>query len=217
MAPGGEEPERHVVVFDCNIYLDVARLLGPPFSWEKFNAAAARAVNQPVPDLSEPAHDSLRGIAACTSGRFAGEETVEVWTSAHIDKLVRGKAAQSTARDPETGYNGLGWAWEDAQSLVTDLISGTTQRSNGGTVGDHPPVGNPPLDHEDGMVYGACRRLAAEDPLAQVYCVTRDKQFVNAHRQGRLAPHIRVVAPAVFVALIRKSRAQHATRRMRPT
>jgi hypothetical protein len=213
----GEDPQRHIVVFDCNIYLDVARLLGPPFSWDKFDATAARVVKEVVPHPVDRAHDSLRAIATCTSGRFAGDETVEVWTNAHIDKIVRGKATRSTTPDPLTGYRGLGWDPGDAQSLVTDLIGGVTSRSNGGTLGDHYPDGNPPLDYEDGMVYGACRCLVAEDPLARVYCVTRDSEFLNARREKRLTGHSNVLTPSAFVMLTRKARTQYSIQGMRPT
>jgi hypothetical protein len=139
MVFGDEEAQRHVVVFDCNVYLDVACLLGEPFSWEKFDTAAARAVKTPVPHPLDSSVDSVRAIAACTSGLFAGDETVEVWTNAHIDKIVRGKAVQSPIADQDTGYRGLGWSAAGGSALVTDLILGIAQRSNGGTLGDHYP------------------------------------------------------------------------------
>ncbi len=212
-----DQSQRHVVVFDCNVYLDVACLLGSPFSWEKFDAAAARVVKETVPHPCDRAVDSLRAIAACTSGRFAGDETVEVWTNAHIDAIVRYKAAKSSIADPRTGLRGLGWSRGCAQALVDDLIFGTAHRSSGGTLGDHYPDGNPPLDHEDGMVYGACRRLASEDPLAHVYCVTNDKGFLIAYREERLNDHSRVLTPSMFVGLIRAARVQYSMRQMKST
>lgn len=107
--PPGAEPRRHLVVFDCNVYLDIACLLGPPFSWANFDAAAARAARQTVPHPVNPAVDSLRAVAACASGTFTGDETLEVWTNAHIDKLVRGKAVQPHAprRDDRVPRSGL--------------------------------------------------------------------------------------------------------------
>lgn len=216
MVRGEDDPRRHIVVFDCNIYLDVACLLGPPFSWGKFDAAAARVAKTRVPHPVDRAYDALRAIAACASGRFAGDETVEVWTNSHINKIVRSKAVQSTEPGPD-GYRGLGWDQAEAQSLVTDLIYGVAERSNGGVLDGHYPDGNPPLDYEDGMVYGACRHLAATDPLARVYCVTRDKGFLKAHKDERLSDHSKVLTPSAFVALIRMARAQYSIRRMRPT
>lgn len=146
----------------------------------------------------------------------AGEEVVEVWTCGHIDTVVRGKAEQSLHPDQVTGYRGLGWSHEDAQTLVDELIYGLVDRSDGGTMGDQFPDGNPPLDHEDGKVYGACKALAWEDPLAQIYCVTRDRGFLQAYDNGSLSGHSRVMSPSTFVALVRASRTQYSMRRMAP-
>jgi hypothetical protein len=211
-----EEPQRHAVVFDVNVYLDVANLLGPPFTWEKFDAAAATVARERVPHPDNPEYDSLRATAACTSGRFAGLETLEVWTNAHIDKTVRGKAQQSITPDPDTGYAGLGWESRDAHGLVTDLIGGLIARSSGGTLGDTYPHGNPPLDHEDGMVSGACRQLVGDDPLCSVYCVTRDKGFLKAYSDGGLDENSRVINPVQLVGLVRGARARYGMSRMGP-
>lgn len=212
--PEAIEPERHVVVFDCNIYLDVAALVGAPFTWDKFYAAVAPLATVPVPHPSDAAYDSLRAVAACTSGRFAGDEVLEVWTNSHIDTIVRGKAQQPTDPSPRTGFRGLGWSREDAQTLVDDLIGGLLERSAGGTLGLGVPDGNPPLDHEDGMVYGACRSLAGDDPLCKAYCITRDREFLQASSEKLLRDHSRVLPPAKFVALVRAARAGYSMRKM---
>jgi hypothetical protein len=215
MQAGIDETQRHIVVFDCNVYLDVACIVGPPFSWQVFESAVAHVAQDKLPHPDDRAYDSLRAIAGCTSGRFAGSETLEVWTNAHIDKIVRGKAMQPVEPDA-VGYRGLGWARNDAQSLVDDLVHGIAAQSNGGTLGGHYPDGNPPLDHEDGMVYGACKALASADPLAIVYCVTRDRGFVAAYRNNQLDNHTIVLTPSAFVALFRKARTYYSMQRMRP-
>lgn len=202
--------QRHVVVFDVNIYLDVAALLGSPFTWGKFDEAVASLARVPVPHPINAAYDSLRAIAISTSGRFKGAETLEVYTNSHIDKMVRGKTQQPTKLDATTGYRGLGWGREDANGLVTDLIDGLLERSVGGTLGDTFPDGNPPLDHEDGMVYGACKVLAGNDPLSTMYCVTRDNGFIAASKDGKLANHTKVLHPTIFLQLVRAARARHA-------
>lgn len=97
---------------------------------------------------------------------------------------------------------------DDAQGLIDELVYGLIEKSDGGTLGDCFPNGNPPLDHEDGMVYGACRELAREDPLAQVYCITRDRGFLAAETSGSLSGHTRVFAPSEFVALTRAARSR---------
>lgn len=213
--PNGDEPQRHVVVFDCNVYLDVARLLGPPYSWGALTGAAARTAREPVPHPSDRAYDSLRAIAVCQSGRLAGDEGLEVWTNAHIEATVRYKAQQSTTPDPGTGYRGLGWGEADAQTLIDDLIGTIIADSNGGTLGATVPDSNPPLDYEDGMVYGACRWLAGDDPLCNVYCVTRDRNFIKDRQEGRLSGHSRVLSPSAFVESVRKARTLYSVQRMR--
>lgn len=204
-------PQRHVVVFDVNVYLDIARLLGPPFRWEDFERTSAQKFRSPPPSPS--AADSLRAIAMCTSGFFAGDDPVEVWTNAHIEGLVRRKAQESRSGSK----SGLGWTAADAQTLVDDLIEGLLRRSNGGTLGANFPDGNPPLDHEDGMVFGACRQLSGNDPVAHVYCVTRDQSFLDCAREGRLSSHSRVLTPAALAAAMRAARNARSIGKMRPT
>lgn len=211
-----DEPPRHVVVFDCNIYLDIAGLLGAPFSWDKFHAVAAQLARDPLPHPQGADRDSIRAVGVCMSGRFAGGEALEVWTNAHIDKMVRGKAGQPVQPD-DLGRRGLGWSFDDASSLMEDLVWGLVERSSGGSLGDeHYPEGNPPLDQEDAMVYGACHVLAGEDPLANIYCVTRDKGFLKANADGDLAGHTFVLTPTQFVGLVRAARSRLSMRRMRP-
>lgn len=211
------EHTRHVLVLDVNVYLEVADLLQPPFTWAKFDAHAARGAKEPVPCSSTPAMDSLRVIAMCTSGRFAGGDPVEVWTSAHIDGLVRSKARHPLVPAPGSDKRGLGWCDTHAQSLVDELVRGITRRSNGGTLGEAQfPDGDPPLDHEDGMVYGACRVLAGDDPLSNVFCVTRDRGFLAAYREEKLPRHTRVLSPPQMVALMQAARARLSVQRMRP-
>jgi len=201
-------------VFDCNVYLDVANLTGR-FGWDTFSAEVARLAQVPVPHPTDRAYDALRAVAACTSGRLVGDEILEVWTSDHIDSMVHRKAVTPATPD-EFGHVGLGWSTEDADELVDELIGGLCAASNGGTVGGHYPDGNPPLDHEDGMVYGACRWLASDDPLCRVYCVTRDRGFLKAYRDNRLDPHTVVLTPSNFVAFARKARRMASLQQMRP-
>lgn len=64
----------------------------------------------------------------------------------------------------------------------------------------------PPLDHEDGTVYAACRHLEGQNPLDQVFCVTRDKGFLRAYAEERLSGTVRVVTPAAMLQAIRGAR-----------
>ncbi|MBS1673883.1 MAG: hypothetical protein JSS74_07955 [Actinobacteria bacterium] len=198
--------QRHVVIFDCNVYLDIAETLGEPYTLQAFNQRAAQIGRDPLPH-SNSRNDSLRAVAVCTSGRFAGAETLEVWTSDHIDRMVRNKATHPTTEDAVTGFKGLGWSQANAEALVNDLVYGIVSASGGGTIGQNFPDGNPPLDHEDGLVYGACREIMRSDALCRIYCVTNDHGFLTDYRQGKLPNHAAVLAPAQFVALVRAARA----------
>ena len=205
-------------MLDVNIYLEVAELLGPPFSWEKFDERVARSGPLRKPGERQEL-DSLRMVAACTSGKFAGDDPLEVFTNSWIDRLVRRKAMAPAVPVAVSGSRrrGLGWSADDAQRLVDDLVYGLVERSNGGTVGEMPGTdGRPILDHDDGMVYGACRFLAGDDPLCNVYCITRDGQFLEAYRSGKLLRHSRVLTPAAMTALIRHAKLNSALRSMRP-
>lgn len=206
---------RHLVVFDVNVYLDAAFLTGAPFSWESFDAIAASIAQVPVPH-SDGDYDSLRAIATCQSGTFAGLETVEVFTNDHIEDMVHAKAQHPVVPAPGSDLKGLGWSRSDADALLEEFVWEVGNRSSGGCVPTDVPDGNPPLDHEDGMVYGACKYLAGEDPLATVYCVTRDRPFLEAARLGKLSGHTKVLHPSKFVGLVRAARASLGVKRIRP-
>jgi hypothetical protein len=207
-------PQRHVVVFDCNVYLDVASLLGPPYSEDDFSGTVARLVGVPVPHPSAHAFDSMRAIAACASGILVGEEPLEVWSSNHINDVVAYKAAESTVPRPGSDLKGLGWSAADAAALVQDLVLPLVAKTQGSVIPVLIPDGTPPLDHEDGLVYGTCRQLASNDPLCRVYCVTNDRGFLRAYADGRLDAHTIVLTPAKFVALVRAARSQANAARM---
>ncbi|MBW0275013.1 hypothetical protein ATM97_27820 [Nocardia sp. MH4] len=203
MQSAGVPPQRHIVVFDCNVYLDVAALVGPPFSWDEFDEVVARLTKNSSPTVMvdrAPRNgrvypDSIRALALCTSGNFAGLETMHVGVNDSIQTLVFRKAMQD-----------LGWSRADAATLLSEMIGGLVDWSDGFTIIDNYPDSNPPLDHEDGMVFGACRKLASDDPLSRVYCVTRDIDFLDYHRMGQLQNHTIVLPPPQFVSLVRAAR-----------
>ncbi|WP_091708717.1 hypothetical protein [Microbacterium sp. cf046] len=156
-----------------NIYLDIARELGEPFTWEKFEATLA----------ADPG-DSLLAIAALRSGVMPDGCSVEVWTSDHIDYLVALKASQPTRAQDERN-RGLGWSSENAQALVDELVGDLIFCTNGGSIGDVPiSYGTPPLDHEDGCVYATVRDGGHEAVYYDRYCLTRDGHFLRANLPG---------------------------------
>jgi hypothetical protein len=190
----------HAVVYDVNVYLDVAELLGPPFSWSKFHEAAAEHQVTPLRGKDRRV-DSLRALALATTGRFAGPHPLQVWTSAHIDGLVATKAGQlQTAEHPDD--RGLGWTADDAEDLVEGLVwTLVYDMSGGGECREiEIPYGCPPLSHEDGIVYRTVEQCGDDGAIR--YCVTNDRQF----RQAELPGLIDTLYPHEWIELVRKSR-----------
>ena len=190
-----------MVVFDVNVILDVADLLGEPFTWAKFDAKVAAVQHYPVPAIQDERIDCLRAISYCRSGQVIPGEPLEVWTSKHIDDLIVHKATQPTnGATPE--LRGLGWSRANAidlvQQLVWDLVEGTYGYTVGELLGHE---WHPPLSHEDGYVYQSAFK-AGDDELSPRYCVTRDGGF----RSANLPPRVDVRHPDEFIINLRRAR-----------
>jgi len=202
------EDEVYVVVFDVNVYLDVAEVVSQPFDWADFHHLAASVASEPLPHPTNGRLDSLRALAASRSGVLAGDIPLEIWTSDHIDRLVLSKA-QSKVR----ASNGDLWTRENAEDLhdmlVNDLVY---DLSHGGSVGriDHAE-GSPPLDHEDGCVFRTAM-LAGDVQWAQRFCVTNDQQFRLSSPQ--LHPSVEVLYPYEYLTMLRAARRADALRKM---
>jgi hypothetical protein len=206
------EPDLHTVVFDVNVLLDVAELLGPPFAWDKFRDAAVEHGAASVPNLADRRIDSLKAVALTQSGRFAGPDLLQVWSSSHIDRLLVRKAVQSRGGDtPET--RGLGWSREDADGLLHDFLYDLIfEATDGGRVELDGVDGHPPLDHEDACVFTTALQAAADaTPPSIKYCVTRDRRFRNAHH---LNSNVIRLYPDEFVRLVQRSRQALALNRL---
>lgn len=202
-----------IVVFDVNIYLDAARLTEAPFSMSTLSDILARekGIGPPHPDQQV---DSARALVIARSGILARPQRLEVWTSDHINALVRLKARQPNddALLPED--RGLGWTEEQAQDLLDDLVWPVVQDSAGDTVGDlRHPEHSPPLDHEDGMVMATSKAAADGDIVCDRILVTRDRRFVDKCKDVR---YPRVMHPAQFVAFTQAARSRVAATAMRP-
>jgi hypothetical protein len=208
------EPDLHTVVFDVNILLDVAEIVGPPFTWDKFNDAAAKNSLKPVPNRADRRVDSLRAVAVTSTGRLVGSEMLEVWSSAHIDELLVRKATQPrNGLSPET--RGIGWSSEDAQTLLHDFLYDLVfDMTGGGRVELDGVDGHPPLDHEDACIFTTALQ-AADDatPPSIKYCVTRDRCFRQA---TNLNSNVLILYPDEFVQLVQRSRGALAMKRMLP-
>ncbi|WP_395640962.1 hypothetical protein [Pseudolysinimonas sp.] len=184
MADGKPVEDRRLVVLDVNIYLDVAQLVGEPFSWERFEELARDHASADLPHRVDAKIDSLRALACLVSGRMPDGISVEVWTSDHIDYLVASKAAMPVDAADERD-RGLGWSAANAQALVDDLVGEVVYRSYGSSIGEVPiAFGTPPLSHEDGCVYATARDAGYDDAWYERHCITRDGGFLRANLTG---------------------------------
>ncbi len=215
-APAGSPtPDQHCVVFDLNVLLDVADLLGPPFTWDKFTDAVAHHHTAPLPNAPDRRVDSLRAIAVATTGLFAGPEPLNVYTSEHLESLLVRKASQPRdGVDPER--RGLGWGLPDAEDLLDDLLRDLVYDKTGGAFVEVVAVtGRPQLDHEDAKVFStALQAEYGQAPPPLRYCVTRDRKFRTA---AGLDPKVHMMYPDEFVRMVRAARSAIAFKAMRPT
>jgi hypothetical protein len=206
-------PDPLIVVFDVNIYLDAARLVGPPFNMAALSDILARekGTRPPHPDRRI---DSARSLVIARSGILARPQRLQVWTSDHINALVRLKARQpdDEALFPED--RGLGWSDEHAHALLDDLVWPVVFDSAGDTVGDlRYPEHSPPLDHEDGMVFATAKAAADGDVVCDRILVTRDLPFAE---KCKALGYPRVMHPSQFVAFTHAARSKVAVTNMRP-
>lgn len=207
-----DRPQTWIIVFDANVFLDVARLLGEPFDLDRFNDEIAGRFREQFPHPDRRVN-ALRALAAVTNGSITRTVTAQVWTSEHVDALVRHKANQSDAPWLDERDRGLGWSAENAQRLVDELIWHCVESSGGDTIGDVViPRDSPPLEHEDGLVYATARDAHASDVLVERFVVTSDRDFLEHGSAQDSYP--RALSPANFVALIREVRGREARSRM---
>jgi hypothetical protein len=191
-----------VVVFDVNVYLDIARLVGSPFTWAKFDTHSAQLMPLPVPNSSDERVDSLRSVAYCRQGKVIDGEPIEVWTSDNVDETLVHKAMQP-ATHPDPYLRGLGWSQPDALNLLETLVRDLVHETGGDSLGQLQGHGwSPPLaDHEDGYVYETAYRAGDIEVMPRI-CVTRDGEF----RSAALPLRVDVMYPDEFVNYIRKAR-----------
>jgi len=190
--------ELHIVVPDVNVFLDVASLLGPDWDWKNLSAAVGQYPWTPARSQDRRV-DSLRALIFLRSGELVGDHIMETWTSDHILRLVRAKAEQSsTAAIAED--RGLGWSHEQSVRLL-DLVYETVESSGGDQINVRIPYGNPPLSHEDGLVY-ATARDAEPDMFVHRYCLTHDNHF----RKASLPGDITMLYPHEFVSFVQRAR-----------
>ncbi|WNM27565.1 hypothetical protein RN607_00765 [Demequina capsici] len=191
------------MVFDANIWIDTAVILGAPATRADFDRANATTVGTPIPHPIDRAYDSMRAIATTLSGRFVADERIEVWTSNHIDDLVYDRLARPV-EGAANGRTGYGWSLGDAEKYLVEMVDSLVESTAGGSVGDVSiPFKNPPLDHEDGCVMQTARTAGHSDtPWYQKYIITRDQGF----RTADLSSEITVLYPWEWIGRVRGAR-----------
>lgn len=186
-------PKPIAVIFDHNIYLDIARLLGQPYNESRLRSQ----VMGHKPDASRPNRKMDAGVSVllCSTGNLAGQQRIQVWSSSWIERGV-----VNAAKRPIT-ESGLGWTEENAKALRTELIASTAVgRSNGHSIKAVPTIKYEKLSSDDSSVFHTA--LQALNLCSRSFCVTSDNQFLNnAPRIG-----VEVLPPAVLVEMIREAR-----------
>ena len=162
-----------IAVFDMNIYLNVARFVGEPYSRSLLHTTLMGQIHQPSP-RSTPLTESAKLVAISSSGVFAGNQLLQVWTS---DWIVKG-TQRVAGRD--VNLNGLGWSLPSAQGLVSDLIFGTVVTpSNGLQLPTNKRAKFPGLSPDDSQVLNTALQTKIANPASEVICVTNDVGFRN--------------------------------------
>lgn len=207
------EPSPWIIVFDANVFLDAARAVGEPFSWAGLQAVVAGEQAAPFPHPDRLVN-TCRALALGASGRMTPKVCAQVWTSDHIDGLVRHKAHQPDDPSLEPTRRGLGWSWENADDLVTDLVWHVVSGSGGDTSGYvYVPRDSPPLEHEDGLVYATASDAFDGDSTCDRVVVTSDRDFYN-YACGKTS-YPRAMTPSQYVELVRRMRRLEALQPMR--
>jgi hypothetical protein len=141
---------RNVVVLDCNIYLDAARLFDEPFAWTEVQTVPADLAHGKILHPRNPALDSLPAMNYARFGKFGASE-LEVRTSSHIDKTVRNMAERAAIPDPPGNYSGLGWSAQAAQVYCVMRDRGFLAAYEKGMLDGHSRVMSPGKFTEPGM------------------------------------------------------------------
>jgi hypothetical protein len=206
-----QPPTKYIVVFDVNIYLSVARLLGEPFSQADFQRLVISTAGQSEATYTRD-HWAVLAIAVCSSGLLSAGVPLEVWSSDHINTLVPFKAAQLNNPKLAPEDRGLGWSDDNARDLLENLVWWIVDQSGGDEINVVYPRSSPPLTHEDGLVYATARDCDSGDAVCERILVTADGDFLDAENLTYPA----VMSAETFVRLVRSARSSARFQRMVP-
>jgi hypothetical protein len=185
-----------IVVFDMNIYLDVARLVKELFSRETLQTKLM--IHRYNSDSSpESLISSAQVVAICASGVFAGTQKLQVWTNSWIENGV-----VKVAKRPRN-ESGLGWSAINAESLRMDLIHDTVITPSGGhSVPADKTANYDGLSWDDSQVLHTAHHVLKLSPYSTSICLTNDKKFRNTDSCGSVT----MLVPDEFLYLIREAR-----------
>lgn len=185
-----------LVVFDVNIYLDVARWVGPPYSNQKLQIKLLQHRQDPSTPV-EVKIQSAKLASLCSSGVFAGNQKLQVWTSDWINNVAVRVAMRSR------GEKGLGWSETNAELIRTDLIHGTVVGpSNGFLLNSDKTAKFEDLDWDDAQVLTTALQARVLSPSSTTICVTNDKAFRNTNSCG----DVTMLTSPEFLSLITAAR-----------
>lgn len=186
------EPQPYIVTPDVNVYLTVARILGPGFTDDDFISRVREADEHGLDVFS---------FFRCLFKPHPDGGRIEVWTGQHIIETALYKAGlpQRQERTERTEKCGFGWTEHQSQSIA-NLIAGIAAHTQGGFVKDDGTYMHPPMDYEDGCVMQCAKNAHQNLNLCRRYCITYDQGMIEAARNSRL---VKVVSPRTWCTYLR--------------
>lgn len=186
------EPQPYIVTPDVNVYLTVARILGPGFTDDDFISRVREADEHGLDVFS---------FFRCLFKPHPDGGRIEVWTGQHIIETALYKAGlpQRQERTERTEKCGFGWTEHQSQSIA-NLIAGIAAHTQGGFVKDDGTYMHPPMDYEDGCVMQCAKNAHQNLNLCRRYCITYDLGMIEAARNSRL---VKVVSPRTWCTYLR--------------
>jgi hypothetical protein len=157
-----------IVVPDVNIYLTVARLLGPGFTPQDFmmKVREARNPSRPIDVFT---------LFASLLQPYPDGASIQISSGTHILGTAAWKAQQPTAASTDED-SGLGWKPEDIHR-ITDIICDLVDTTDGEMIDLNGTFMHPPLDYEDGCVMRCAFDARKDQALFRRFCITYDRQM----------------------------------------